>query len=100
MIAHLYGLVGGKKHGSAILALSGLSQQLQLHSHGQCDNYLSIYDNPAYALRTLLQAPFQEAVLTYQEKAGNTSMSSGRVFVEWIFGDITTQIRFSDFKKT
>ena len=97
MIAHLYGPVEEKRHDSTMPDLPGLSQELQLHSHNQCDNYSWTYGNPTYPLRRLLQAPFQESVLIYHEKADNTSMSSVKVSVEWIFGDITTQVRFNDF---
>ena len=82
-----------------MLVFSNLSKELQSHSRDQCDNYLCIYGNPAYPPRRLLQVPFQEAVLIYEEKADNISMSSLRVSDELIFGDITTQIRFNDFKK-
>ena len=54
MIARLYGPVEGYTHDSTILALSDLSQELQLHSHDQCDNYLCIYGNPTYPFRRLL----------------------------------------------
>lgn len=83
-----------------MLVFSNSSKELQSHSRDQYDNYLCIYGNPAYPPRRPLQVPFREAVLTYEEKADNISMSSLRVSAELIFGDITTQIRFNDSKKT
>ena len=99
MIAHLFGPIEGKRHDSAMLALSGLLQELQLHSHDQYGNDLCIYGDPAYPLRRHLQAPFKGAVLTQQEKAYNTNMSSVRVSVEWVFGDVITQFKSNDFRK-
>ena len=46
-----------------------------------------------------IQLTFGGANLTAQKKAFNTSMSSVRVSVEWVFGDIIIQFRFNDFKK-
>ena len=48
----------------------------------------SIYGDPAYPLRAHLQTPFRGANLTPLQISWNKEMSSVRVSVEWVFGDI------------
>lgn len=60
---------------------------------------MCIYGDPAYPLRVHLQGPFQGAALTPQMEMFNASMSSVRVSVEWLFGDILNYFKFIDFKK-
>ena len=50
-------------------------------------------------LRVHLQAPFREDPTTPEMMAFNRSMSTVRVSVEWIFGDIVNYFKFMDFKK-
>ena len=99
MIAHLYGPIEGRRHDSAMLALSGLMNQLNQFSYDQNGNVLCVYGDPAYPLRRHLQAHFGGAHLTAQEKAYNTGMSRVRVSVEWVFGDVLNKFKFNDFKK-
>ena len=72
---------------------------LQQHSFGPNGNSLCIYGDPAYPLRPQLQAPFKGAHITPLQKQWNKSMSSVRVSVEWIFGDIANYFKFLDFRK-
>ena len=58
-----------------------------------------IYGDPAYPLRIHLQCPFRLRVLTPQMVAFNESMSSVRVSVEWLFGDVANYFKFIDYKK-
>jgi len=51
VIANLFGPIEGKRHDSAMLALSGLLEQLEIFSHDNDGNVLSIYGDPAYPLR-------------------------------------------------
>ena len=44
--------------------------------------------------------PFRNAVLTPNMEAFNGSMSSVRIAVEWLFGDIINYFKFLDLKKT
>ena len=60
---------------------------------------MSIYGDPAYPLRIHLQAPFRHGVLTPMMEQYNFDMSSVRVTVEWLFGDIINDFKFLDFKK-
>ena len=82
-----------------MLNLSGLLQQLQLHSYDANGNVLCLYGDPAYPLRRYLQAPFGGANLTIQEKNFNTAMSKVRVSVEWVFGEVVNYFKFNDYKK-
>ena len=60
---------------------------------------MSVYGDPAYPLRVHLQAPFRYGVLTPMMEQYNLDMSSVRVTVEWLFGDIINDFKFLDFKK-
>ena len=55
--------------------------------------------DPAYPLRVFFQGPFRNPHLTLLMEAYNSSMSSVRVSVEWLFGDIIKYFKFVDFKK-
>ena len=57
------------------------------------------YGDPAYPLRLHLRAPFRHGVLTPMMEQYNLDMSSIRVTVEWLFGDIINDLKFLDFKK-
>ena len=99
MIAHLYGPVEGRRHDCFLLKQSRLLQQLEQHSHTTQGEPLCIYGDPAYPLRRHLQAPFK-GQLTPERADYNKSMSSVRIAVEWLFGDIVNLFKFVDFKKS
>ncbi|XP_068742300.1 uncharacterized protein [Montipora capricornis] len=99
LIANLYGPVEGKRHDAGMLAESGLLHDLERHAFSTGGQPLCIYGDPAYPLRVHLQGPFQGAALTPQMEMFNGSMSSVRVSVEWLFGDILNYFKFLDFKK-
>ena len=82
-----------------MLAESGLLHDLERHAFSTGGQPLCIYGDPAYPLRVHLQGPFQGAALTPQMEMFNGSMSSVRVSVEWLFGDILNYFKFLDFKK-
>ena len=82
-----------------MLGDSGLLQQLQWYARSPAGHPMCIYGDPAYPLRVQLQAPFRNVVLTPQMQAFNSSMSSVRSCVEWLFGDIVNYFKFIDFKK-
>ena len=54
--------------------------------------------DPAYPLRVHLQAPFHHGILTPMMEEYNAEMSSVRVTVEWLFGNIINDFKFLDFK--
>ncbi|XP_028410992.1 uncharacterized protein LOC114533621 [Dendronephthya gigantea] len=99
LIAHLYGPVEGKKHDASMLAQSGLLADLERFAFSEAGQPMCIYGDPAYPLRVHLQAPFRNAVVTADMERFNKSMSSVRVSVEWLFGDIINRFKFMDFKK-
>ena len=82
-----------------MLAESNLLQNLEIHAFSPTGEPMCLYGDPAYPLRLQLQAPFRELQLTPEMVAYNKSMSSVRVSVEWIFGDIVNYFKFIDFKK-
>ena len=82
-----------------MLAESGLLQELERYAFSTGGQPMCIYGDPAYPLRVHLQGPFQGAALTPQMEMFNASMSSVRVSVEWLFGDILNYFKFIDFKK-
>ena len=101
IIANCYGPVEGRRHDSAILAMSGLLLQLEDYSFSPAGQALCIYGDPAYPHRIHLQRPYERrAPLSEEELAFNQSMSEVRVSVEWVFGDIVNYFEFIDFKKT
>ena len=98
MIATLYGPVGGRRHDRGMLA-DGLLPQLQIHSHSPLGNPLCIYGDLGYPLRPQLQTPFRGLHVTAIQKQFNTSTSTVRSSVEWVFGNIINFFSFLDFKK-
>lgn len=91
--------VEGKRHDSRMLAESNLLQNLENHAFSPTGEPMCLYGDPAYPLRLQLQAPFREVQLTTEMVAYNKSMSSVRVSVEWIFGDIVNYFKFMDFEE-
>lgn len=89
----------GRKHDAGMLADSNLLANLQAFAFSRVGDPLCIYGDPAYPLRVHLHAPFRNALLTPQMEAYNSSMSSVRSSVEWLFGDIVNYFKFIDFKK-
>lgn len=89
-------------HDSGMLHDSNLLQALQQHAYSpgpMPPRPLCIYGDPAYPLRIHLQQPFRNRVLTQQMRDFNKAMSSVRVSVEWLFGDIVNYFKFIDYKK-
>lgn len=89
----------GKRHDAGMLRMSGLLDQLEQYSNTTLGDPLCIYGDPAYTLRRHLQKPYQFPNLNARQLEFNRSMSSVRVSVEWIFGDIINYFKFTDFKK-
>ena len=91
-------LLEGKRHDAGMLRMSGLLDKLEQHSNTPFGDPLCIYGDPAYPLQRHLQKPYQHANLTPREAKFNRLMSSVRVGVEWVFGDVTNYFKFLDFK--
>ena len=83
--------------------LTNRSTKTLPHCHALRGEQLCVYSDPAYPLRPELMYPFREGdygrPLTPRMIAFNSAMSSLRVSVEWLFGDVTNYFRFIDFKK-
>ena len=99
LIANLYGPIEGQRHDSAMLAQSGLLNELELHCNNDIGRPFCIYGDLAYPLRAHIQRPFQGARLPQIQQQFNSAMSSVRISVEWLFGDIINFFKFMDFKK-
>ena len=85
-----------------------VSCQLPPDSYRNCKGFptapvtglpLYVYGDSAYPIRAHLQRPYKGAVLNPAQQDFNTSMSTVRSSVEWIFGDIVNYFKFLDFKK-
>ena len=83
LIANLFGPVDGRRHDSAMLAMSHILPQLEQHSFSHTGQAMCIYCDPAYPHRIRLQRPFaQRAGFPPEQQAFNHSMSQVRVAVE------------------
>ena len=102
LIANLYGPVEGRRHDAGMLKDSGLLNDLQRVAFSPTGDILCLYGDPAYPLSPHLMAPFrleEVPVFTANMEAFNEAMSSVRVSVEWLFGDVLNSFKFLDFKK-
>ena len=103
LIASLFGPVEGRRHDAGMLNEAGLLNALQTYAHTPTGNPLSIYGDAAYLLRPQLMYPYRPGdyagPLTPQMRALKAAMSSVRISVERLFGDISTYFQFIDFKK-
>ena len=63
-----------------------------LNAFGNSSGFL--YGDPAYTVRVHLQGPFKGAIITPQMQAFNSAISTVRISVEWLFGNITNYFKF------
>ena len=71
--------------------------ELQQHAFSPNGIPLCVYGEPAYPLRVHVQTSLRNHTLTDEIKVYNKSMSSVRVSVEWLFGEIVKYFKFVDF---
>ena len=90
----------GRKHDAGMLADSGLMQDLESYAFSTTGDPMALYSDPAYPLKVHLIVPYCAAGISPQMEEFNKCMSTGRVSVEWLFGDINDFFKFVDFKKT
>ena len=98
-VAFLHGPYKGKRHGSGILCESSFVCLLEEFSSSPNGEVMCICGDSAYLFRPQLQVPFKGANITADEQLWNMRMSSCRISVEWLFGDIANYFKFIDFKK-
>ena len=91
----------GRRHDVGMLADSNIRQDMQRYAFtpGPVHHPLCVYRDPAYQMRVHLHAPFRNMALTPQMVNFNKAMSSLRVSVKWLFGDIVQYFKFVDLKK-
>ena len=92
-------ILDGRKHDSAMLAYSGLLQDLEQHAFSTTREPMALYGDPAYPLRVHLHVPYRGVGITPQMELYNKAMSSVRMSIEWLFGDVVNYFKFLDFKK-
>ena len=78
----------GGKHDAGMLADSGLMQDLERYAFSPTGDPMALYGDPAYPLRVHLIVPYRAAGIRRQMEEFNKCMSTVRVSVEWLFGDI------------
>ena len=92
-------ILEGRRHDSAMLADSGLLDDLEQRAFSITREPMALYGDPAYPLRVHLQVPYRGAGIKPQMELHNKAMSSVRMSIEWLFGDIVNYFKFLDFKK-
>ena len=83
-----------------MLADSGLMRDLERYAFSPTGDPMALYGGPAYPLRVHLIVPYRAAGISPQMEEFNRCMSTVRVSVEWLFGDIINFFKFVDSKKT
>ena len=81
-------ILEGRRHNSAMLADSGLLDELEQHAFSTTREPMALHGDTAYPLRVYLQVPYRGVEITPQTELHNKAMSSVRMSVEWLFGDI------------
>ena len=71
-----------------MLADSGLLDELEQHAFSTTREPMALHGDPAYPLRVYLQVPYRGAEITPQTELHNKAMSSVRMSVDRLFGDI------------
>ena len=82
-----------------MLVDSNLLHELEENVFSPTGEPMGVFGDPTYPLRVHLQAPYRYGILTLMMKVYNAEMSSVRVTVEWLFGNIINDFKFLDFKK-
>lgn len=98
LIANIFGPIEGRRHDSYMLSESKILPILQEWNANEPVPFC-LYGDPAYPLRTELQAPYKGSTLSPEQEAYNSKMSEVRTSVEWCFGKVLTNFAFIDFKK-
>ena len=83
-----------------MLIMSGMMPVPEKFSVGPNGERLCIYGDPACPLRWYLQGPFRVAQIIPDQNEFNKSMGKVRLSVEWLFGNVTENFKFSDYRKS
>ena len=84
-----------------MLKESDLLKSLERVAYSPAGNVLCIYGDPAYPLRPHLMTSYRVGEVlkfTPNMQAFNEAMSSVRVSVEWLFGDVLNSFKFLNCK--
>ena len=80
-----------------MLVESNLLHELEQNAFSPTGEPMCVFWDPAYPLGVHLQAPYRNGILTQMMEAYNAEMSSVRVTVEWLFGNIINDFKFFGF---
>jgi len=72
---------------------SNLLRELERNAFSSTGQPMSVDGDSAYPLRIHLQAPFRHGVVTSMMEQYNFDMSSVRVTVGWLFGEIAPPLQ-------
>ena len=89
----------GKKHDASMLVDSNRLHVLEQNAFSPTGEPMCVFVDPVYPLQVHLKAPFRHGILTPMMEEYNAEISSVRVSVEWLFGNIINDFKFLDFKK-
>jgi len=82
-----------------MLVDTNLLHELEQNAFSRTGEPMCVFGAPAYPLGVYLKAPFRYGILTPMMEGYSAEMSSVRVTVEWLFGNIVNDFKFLDFKK-
>lgn len=89
MVANMFGPVEGRRHGCALLRISGIMDRMEAAGLQDMNGLtFSLYGDPAYPMRNYLLCPFKVANITEGQPNFNRLMSSIREAVQWEFGNV------------
>ena len=97
---NLFDPVDERCHDSSMLVMSGMMPVLLNFSIGPNGERLCIYVDPAYSLRWYLQSSFRGSQTTPDQNEFNKSMSKVHISIEWQFGNVIENFKFSDYRKS
>ena len=86
IVMHLFGPVEGRRHDMTLFQMSGLETKvldLQISNKQYC-----IAGDSGYVLREFLVTPYTGTQLSDEQRLFNKTLSSARIAVEWVFGNI------------
>ena len=83
-----------------MLVMLGMMAVLENVSIGRNGERLCIYGDLACPLRWYLQGPFKGVQISPDQNEFNKSTSKVCLSVEWLFGNVTKNFKFFDYRKS